>query len=91
MTKTEELEQLSSVLKLRDPNNKFYEWIRNELPHLLDGESDSYEDWFSQYVDYTEEHEEDMLSSMHDWIPYVLAQKMHEYGFNMNKYGYFTF
>jgi len=81
----------SSVLELRNPEHTFFKWVNDELAHIRQGEDDYIENWFDQYKDYGEEHEEDMLNSLWDWIPFCLSQKMYEYGFDMNKYGYFNF
>jgi hypothetical protein len=79
-----------SILELRDPNHPFFEWIRQELPHLLSDDRDCFESWFTGYVDWEDSEEQDMLSDLHDWIPYCLAQKLYEYGFDLQKYGYFS-
>lgn len=78
-----------SVLELKDKDHDFYDHANSELGHLLQDEDDSFEKWFDQYSDY--ESEEDILNSLFDWIPYCLAKLMHDYGFDMNKYGYFKF
>ncbi len=81
----------TSILDLRNSEHPFFEWLNQELPHLLYDEDDCFSGWFEQYRDYEDKHEEDMLSSLHDWIPYCMAEKIVEYGFNLNKYGYFNF
>ena len=78
-----------SVLELRNKDHDFYDHANIELPHLLEDEDDSFESWFEQYSDY--DNEEDILNSLYDWIPYCLAQLMSDYGFDMNKFGYFYF
>lgn len=80
-----------SILELRNKNHDFYDHAKNELGHLLRDEDDSFENWFDQYSDYGNEDEEDMISSLNDWIPYCLADLIHKYGFDINKYGHFNF
>jgi len=78
-----------SVLELKNNDHYFFDHAKSELGHLLQDEDDSFESWFEQYSDYSTA--EDILNSLYDWVPYCLAQLMFNYGFDMNKFGYFNF
>lgn len=80
-----------SVLELRNKQHTFFDIANDDLAHLRQNEDDWIENWFEMYKEFNENEEEDMLRSLHDLIPYCLAQKMYEHGFDMNKYGYFSF